>query len=252
MPKLTVALASLALALSAHTAGAQTKFEPDLSWPKPLPDNWVLGGLGGLCVDAQDHVLILNRQDILPGELNAGKLAPPMIEFDSAGNLVHSWGDPKLIDSRLHSCHYDKDGNVWIASAPSGMVQKYSHDGSKLLLTIGKKGVYDTADGTEKGKPLNSPAAAFHMPSSIFVDRGNGDVYIADGENDTSNSKIAVFDASGKFVRQWLPQGHKSVHCMTVANDGTVYVCNRRNGKIGVFDKMGMMQRSFDVPSTPV
>ena len=64
MRKLTVALASLALALSAHTAGAQTKFEPDLSWPKPLPDNWVLGGLGGLCVDAQDHVLILNRQDI--------------------------------------------------------------------------------------------------------------------------------------------------------------------------------------------
>ena len=63
-----------------------------------------------------------------------------------------------------------------------------------------------------------------------------GQIYIADGESDTSNSKIAVFDASGKFVRQWIPQGYKSVHCMTMANDGTVYVCNRRNGMIGVFD----------------
>jgi DNA-binding beta-propeller fold protein YncE len=90
------------------------------------------------------------------------------------------------------------------------------------------------------------------MPSSIAVDRGNGDVYIADGESDTSNSKIAVFDASGKFVRQWIPEGYKSVHCMTMANDGTVYVCNRRSGKIGAFDKMGKLQKTFDVPSTPV
>src|SRR5258708_10795920 len=132
------------------------------------------------------------------------------------------------------------------------MVQKYSHDGRKLLLQIGKKGVYDTADGTEKGKPLNSPTAAFHMPSSIFVDRGNGDVYIADGESDTSNSKIAVFDSSGKFVRQWIPEGYKSVNCITMTNDGTVYVFNRRNGKLGVFAKMCKLQLSFDVPSYTV
>ena len=54
------------------------------------------------------------------------------------------------------------------------------------------------------------------------------------------------------FVRQWIPEGYKSVHCMTMANDGTVYVCNRRNGKVGAFDKMGKLQRTFDVPSTPV
>src|SRR5579872_4894327 len=175
--RIGVAVIAAAAILATAPASAQTsapKFEPDLSWPKPLPDRWVLGGLGGVCVDAQDHVLILNRQDILNGELNAGKLAPAIIEFDPDGNVVNAWGDLKLLDPRLHSCHFDADGNVWIACAPSGMVQKYSHDGSKLLLTIGKKGVYDTDDGTEKGKPRNSPTAAFHMPSSIFVDRGNG------------------------------------------------------------------------------
>jgi hypothetical protein len=54
-------------------AQAQTRaprYEADVSWPKPLPDRWVLGGLGGVCVDAQDHVLILNRQDVVDGDLN--------------------------------------------------------------------------------------------------------------------------------------------------------------------------------------
>src|SRR5436189_1321714 len=50
------------------------RYEADLTWPKPLPDRWVLGGLGGVCVDAQDHVFILNRQDVLEGDLNAGRV----------------------------------------------------------------------------------------------------------------------------------------------------------------------------------
>src|SRR5215212_4949112 len=83
----------------AQTASqAQTrapKYEVDGAWPKPLPDRWVLGGLGGLCVDNRDHVLILNRQDVLDTDLNAGYLAPAIIEFDPAGNVVNSWGDLK-------------------------------------------------------------------------------------------------------------------------------------------------------------
>ena len=84
--------------------------KPTSSWPKPLPNRWVLGGLGGVCVDAQDHVLILNRQDMVDGDLNGATLAPSIIEFDPAGNVVNSWGDPKLLDPRLHSCHFDKEG----------------------------------------------------------------------------------------------------------------------------------------------
>jgi hypothetical protein len=228
------------------------QYEFDSSWPKPLPDRWVIGGLGGLCVDAQDHVFILNRQDVLEGDLNAGHLAPPVIELDPSGNVANSWGDPKLLDPRLHSCHVDKDNNFWIGSAPSGMVQKYTHDGSKLLLQIGKKGVFDSSDGTEKGKPLNSNAAQFFMPSSIFVDPPNGDVYVSDGEGRGGNRRVAVMDHNGKFLRQWLPEGMQTVHCMSIANDGLVYVCNRDGSRIQVYDKMGMFIKNIETPWTPV
>jgi len=244
-----------AVALTASAAGAQkgaVRYEADFSWPKPLPNQWVLGGLGGVCVDAQDHVLILNRQDVNDGDLNGARLAPPLIEFDSAGNVVHAWGDLTVLDPRLHSCHFDPDGNVWIASSPSGMVQKYTHDGGKLLLQLGKKGVFDSSDGTAKGKPLNSNAAAFYMPSSIFVDRQTNDVYVSDGEGAGGNRRIAVMDRNGTFLRQWQPADMDVVHCMTIGRDGLVYVCNRNGSKIQVYDKMGSLKRTIDVPWTPV
>jgi hypothetical protein len=252
--------ACAALAMAAQVVGASRSwaqngvphYEVDASWPKPLPDRWVLGGLGGVCVDAQDHVVILNRQDILEGELDAGRVAPAIIEFDPAGNVVHSWSNPDLLDPRLHSCHFDKDNNFWVASAPSGVVQKFTHDGSKLLLRIGKKGVLDSSDGTIKGTPLNSAFAQFHMPSSIFVDRDDGDVYVSDGEGRNSNRRIAVMDHDGRFLRQWKPEGMATVHCMTIGHDGLVYVCNRDNARIQVYDKEGNLKRTIELPWTPV
>jgi sugar lactone lactonase YvrE len=247
---LTIAAAVFCPATSQAQGGAP-KYEVDRSWPKSLPDRWVIGGLGGVCVDAQDHVLLLNRQDVLEGDLNAGRLAPLLIELDPAGTVVNSWGDPNLLETRLHSCHFDKDGNVWIGSSPSGMVQKYSHNGSKLLLQIGKKGVFDSSDGTAKGKPLNSNAARFFMPSSIFVDPQDGDVYVSDGEGADGNRRVAVMDRNGNFLRQWQPEGMQTVHCMTIANDGIVYVCNRQESRIQVYDKMGRFIKNIEVPWTP-
>jgi sugar lactone lactonase YvrE len=258
------ALSALAAQALVSSARAQAPhYEVDANWPKPLPDRWVLGGLGGVCVDAQDHVLILNRQDVLEGELNAGRLAPPLIELDPAGKMVNSWGDPNLLEApikgprpgsfmtRLHSCRFDKDNNVWVASSPSGMIQKYTHDGSKLLLQIGQRSVYDSSDGTVSGKPLNSSTAHLFMPSSIFVDEQNGDVYVSDGEGRGGNRRVAVFDAKGNFLRQWQPEGMETVHCMTIANDGTVYVCNRFGSRIQLYDKMGNFKKNIELPWKP-
>jgi DNA-binding beta-propeller fold protein YncE len=264
-PRQRIDLAALALALaiclsaswhlsasSSVAAGAVPGYHVDVNWPKTLPDQWVIGGLGGVCVDHDDHVFILNRQDVLPGDLNAGHLAPPIIELDSRGAVLNSWGDSSQLDPRLHSCTFDPSGNIWIGSAPSGMIQKYSHDGKRLLQQIGKKGVVDSSDGTPKGKPLNSSAPIFFMPSGISVDRTNGDIYVSDGESRNGNQRVAVFNAAGEFLRQWHPEGMQTVHCMELANDGTVYVCNREGSRIQLYDRNGGSLRNIELLWKPV
>ncbi|MGC4080626.1 MAG: SBBP repeat-containing protein [Vicinamibacterales bacterium] len=209
------------------------------------------GGLGGLCVDNDDHVLILNRQDVLDADLNGGHLAPPIIELDGDGNVLRAWGDSTLLDPRLHSCFFDKDNNVWIAAAPSGMIQKYSHDGRTLLMQLGTKGMLDSSDGTASGRPLNSPAAKFFMVSSIYEDPTNGEVYVADGESRRSNHRVAVFDRRGTFLRQWNPEGMDTVHCLSVSHDRLVYVCNREHARLQVYDTTGTLLKQIAIPWTP-
>ena len=250
--------AALAIALGAFSpstvlAQSVPRYEVDAAWPKPLPNQWVLGGLVGLCIDSQDHVLVLHRpEELIVGGRNAGVPAPHMIEFDPEGNVVNSWGDLDLLDPRLHSCHFDGDDNVWIARAPSGMVQKYSHDGSRLLMQIGEKGVLDSSDGTSEGTPLNSSAAQFLSPSGIRVDRATGNIFVSDGEQPGSNRRIAVMDASGAFLRQWVIDDMESVHCVHLSNDGMVYVCHRRGSEIRVYDKTGSFQHRIEIPWMPV
>ena len=249
-------------ALPVQAEPAVPKYEADPFWAK-LPENWVVGPLGGACVDAQDHVLVLHRQEGLTeatvtarDRFDGGETrikAPPVMEFDANGNLINSWGDTTVLGSYLHDCQVDKDNNVWIAAARSGFVQKYSHDG-RLLLQIGKSGVFDSSDGTAKGKPLNSSAAQFFGPSAVDVDPQNGDVYVADGHGG-GNYRIAVLDRNGTFLRQWRlhhSEAEKNIeelpHCMRLSNDGLVYACDRMANRLQVFDKMGTFKRNIDIP----
>ena len=231
------------------------RFEVDPAWPKPLPNLWVTGGIGGVCIDLRDHVFILNRRDLTDNDLDAGHQAPVVIEFDPEGNVVNSFGDPDMTPNNPHGCTVDPENNVWMTGTGDGIVQKYSHDGSKLLLQIGKRGVVDSSDGTAKGKALNSSRSAFFKPAGIAIDPKNDDVYVADGETPGGNHRIAVFDRTGQFLRQW--DLHRSeadgeafapvLHCVTLDSNGLVYVCDRRGHRIQVFDKMGNFQKYIPV-----
>src|SRR6188508_3470500 len=100
--------------------------EVDPFWPKPLPNHWVLGSTIGLSVDAQDHVWIIHRPGTVEDNFKAAdatppigvccKVAPPVLEFDAAGNLVSSWGGPgqgyEWPESN-HGITVDHKGNVW-------------------------------------------------------------------------------------------------------------------------------------------
>ena len=240
-------------------------FVVDPSWPKPLPKNWALGQVGGVCVDSQDHIFIVNRRTLTDKELLIAAPAPPIIEFDLAGNVINSFGDPDIVPASIHGCTTDREGNVYVAGNHDGIIQKYSPDG-KLILQIGTRGKVDTSSGTLtvqagggglEGRALNSGHDRFFLPASIAVDPTDGDIYVADGYG---NSRIVVFDKSGRFLRQWGRQGTKAeveagmggvfmqvVHCVTIGKDGLVYVCDRQGDRIEVFDKLGNFKRNIPV-----
>ena len=248
----------LAAPLQAVAQGVP-EFELDPLWPQlPLGDNWLTGGLGGMCIDSRDHIYLLNRQNVVEDDLDGARLAPPVIELDPDGAVVRGWGDPDLIGGRLHDCHVDTDGNIWLVAAATGYIQKYSGDGSELLMQIGETGVYDSSDGTRRGTPLNSDRAQFFLPAAIDVDPINGDIYLADGELPGGNTRIAVLDKNGMFLRQWRLNravGEEAIelpHCLRLSNDGLVYVCDRRADRIQVFDKQGNLVQAIDTTFTPM
>lgn len=230
------------------------KFEVDPWFPGPLPAGWVTGQLSTVCVDAQDHIIVTNRQDLSAEVLETSHNAPAVIMFDLAGRVVESWGMPETVPGTIHSCAADNDDRIWLTGNGDGIVQKWSRDG-KLLLQIGERGVFDSSDGTSKGKPLNGGKTQFFNPAGITIDPTNGDVYIADGYG---NRRVVVLDKEGKFLRQWGRQGTTEeirdgeggvfaqvVHGVAISAAGLVYVCDRQGDRVQVFDKEGHFKRNI-------
>ena len=169
-----VCLLATAAAVATVTAAAAAqdapRYELDRDWPQlPLGDQWITGGLGGMCVDSRDHVWVLNRQNIVAADLDGARPAPLVIEFDPAGKVVGSWGDPERIGDRLHDCHVDRDGHVWIVAAGTGVLQQYSAAG-ELLQQIGEAGKYDSSDGTREGVRSTPIGRKFFFPASVDID----------------------------------------------------------------------------------
>jgi hypothetical protein len=232
------------------------RFVVDPSWPKPLPHRWVTGEVAGTCVDSQDRVFTVNRRNLDALETSFGwPAAPPVVAFDAEGNVVHAWGDPAVLPNGIHGCFIDHEDNVWIAGNGDGIVQKYSQDGT-LLLQIGTRGLCDGPEVPSRpvnptcGSPgFNSSTTLLNQPADVAVDPANGDVYIADGYG---NHRVAVFDRNGGFLRQWgspgtgpgqfAPGGGGHPHCVVFDKHGVLYVCDRANDRIQVFDKIGNLQ----------
>jgi DNA-binding beta-propeller fold protein YncE len=253
------------------------KFEVDPYWPKPLPNHWVLGQTIGVSVDAQDHVWIIHRPNTLePGEVHAGATpqisrccasAPPVLEFDPAGNLVNAWGGPgKGYDwpDSNHGITVDYKGNVWIGSNGAGLEDSVKgfdvHD--SFLLKFTKSGQFLMQIGKPKQSKGSNDPADLRLPAKTFVDPKRNELYVADGYG---NHRVIVFDAdTGAYKRHWGAYGNKPddtnlgpyqsnqvpakqfrnpVHCAMLSHDDLLYVCDRGNDRIQVFKPDGTFVR---------
>lgn len=268
-----IALALIAIAVSPSTAAEQAvpKFQPEPFWPKPLPDNWILGQVAGIAVDRQDNIWIIHRPATLlddekgaeksPPETICCKAAPPVLKFDPEGNLLASWGPvPDHWVKNEHGILIDRDGNVWLGGNNDGdQILKFTPDG-KFLQQVGKD---DGTKGSLSQTRLGRPA---HM----MTDEAANEIYVADGYG---NHRVIVFDLkTGAFKRMWGAYGKppsdekmppyrpdaapsaqfgNPVHCVRIANDGLLYVCDRANDRIQVFHKDGTFVKEFRVtPAT--
>jgi DNA-binding beta-propeller fold protein YncE len=252
---------SLVLLLSvwAVSAHAQPRFVIDPTWPQPLPERWIFGELGGVCVDSHDHIAVVDRRNITREEMQTNTPGPTFVMFDRAGKVVNSWGDPKVVPTDVHGCTFDAQDNLWVAGNEDAIVQGYSHDG-KLLLQIGTKDLYDSSDGTQKGQFTNQSRDRLFTPAQALVHPQTGEIFIADGYG---NKRVVVFDRQGKYLRQWgrqvtpaersaPPPGafYDTVHCIEVSNKGLLYVCDRQGSRVQVFDTTGKHVRDIHVART--
>jgi hypothetical protein len=171
---LEVASALLRQRVAVEAAEAQAPmFEVDPMWPKPLPNHWVMGWTVGVAVDAQDHIWIVHQASKLePPELYGANDAssccfdaPPVLEFNQAGDLIGHWGGPGAGYDwpDPHGVNVDYKGNVWIAGngARDGQVLKFTQAG-KLLLQIGHPG---QSKGSNDVENLNKPARTIKCTS---------------------------------------------------------------------------------------
>ena len=263
-----------ASAVLPHAANAQAKpetiprFEPQPFWPKPLPENWILGQVSGIAVDKNDHIWIVHRPASLlddekgaqkdPPQTKCCKAAPAVLKFDPDGNLLASWGPASgNWVKNEHGIHVDATGNVWVGGNDEGdQILQFSPDG-KFIQQVGKD------DGT-KG---SSSTTRLGRPAHMVTDDAANEIYVADGYG---NRRIIVFDCkTGAYKRHWgaggtktphddklpaysptaasSPSFHNPVHCVRLSNDGLVYVCDRTNDRIQVFRKDGSYVKEFKV-----
>ncbi|BBX74692.1 6-bladed beta-propeller [Mycobacterium shinjukuense] len=175
----------------------------------------------------------------------AGSTLDPILKFDTNGKLLGSFGAGMIVFP--HAIHVDRDGNVWVADGlgyggKGQQVLKFSPAG-QLLLALGKAG---TPGGGED--EFNSPSAVVTAP--------NGDIFVADGHGGNTNARIVKFDKTGKFIKQW---GHKgsgpgefdTPHTIAMDSAGRLFVGDRNNNRIQIFDQDGQFLNVWTQFSRP-
>lgn len=248
-------------AATASAGEAIPEFTVDPTWPREMPDLWILGAVTAVFVDAGDHVWVTHLPETLTEEETAAVLDPPIgtccapapsvIEFDADGQVVQGWGWPTQDVSEYprnpHGLFVDHNGFVWVGTYRHHRVMKFTREGT-LVMTIGE---YDRTGGSNDTVLLGGPAG-------IWVDSTTNEVFVADGY---ANRRVIVFDGdTGAYRRHWgaygetpdddydfgdrdpdgpPPRQFSTVHGLVGSADGLIYVADRRGNRIQVFRQDG-------------
>ena len=204
-------------------------------WPQ-LPEGFVLGNPTGIGIDTNQNIFVFHRARRkwpLIGSMPDSKIAiPTILMLDrQSGKIINSWGDNLFI--MPHGLTVDKNNNVWVTDVGLNQIFKFNHNGS-LLMKLGEPGI-----------PGND-STHFNRPTDIAV-ANDGSFYVSDGYG---NSRIIKFSPTGKYLFEWGKKGNKEgefniPHGIDLDEKGNVYVADRENHRIQVFDSSGRFLKQW-------
>jgi DNA-binding beta-propeller fold protein YncE len=186
-----------------------------------MPAGWKFGRVSAVATNGSGEVYVFQR----------GKKADPVVVFDAKGRYVRSWG--RGLFGNEHAIRVDRDGNVWVTDNGDHQVIKFNPKGERLL-TLGVKGKAGEDSGT-----FNKPTDLAWAPDGSF--------YVSDGYG---NSRVVKFTKDGKYVSAWGSKGSGQgqfnlPHSVAVDAKGQVYVADRENNRIQIFDGNGKFLKQW-------
>jgi sugar lactone lactonase YvrE len=210
-------------------------------WAK-MPEGRTWGSTSAVDIDPHGNIWVAERC----GQNScAGRSEPPILKFDPSGKLLTSFGANTLLFP--HGIFADKDGNVWVTDGHGGegkghQVLKFSPDG-KLLMALGKPGIAGDGEDT------------FNQPSDVVVAPG-GEIFVADGHDENSNARIVKFSKDGTFIKTWGKRGSApgefdTPHGLAFDSRGRLFVADRGNNRIQIFDQEGKFLEEWKQFSRP-
>jgi len=223
-------LAAAGLALYGLTAqAADTHYRVVENWAQFPPGITKWEAATGVDVDRHDNVYVLQRNETMP-----------IMVFDRNGKFLRSWGQNMF--KTTHFLRVDRSGNVWVTDRGDMQAFEFSPQG-KLLMTLGRKGVTGGNDSKD----------AFNGMADVAIE-ANGDILIADGEG--PNTRVARFTSRGKFVQWWGGKGtgpgqFNVPHSIALDSSGRIYVADRSNNRIQIFDPAGRFLTQWTNFGTP-
>lgn len=254
---LIVGLTLVAMVMLAQEKGGAEVFgpyEPVENWPQPIHnDGWTWGSVPAVWAESPDRVLVFQRgelpvmkpptatdikgrylgliQNVMEQSRQKPRWEHILMVFDRNGKLLESWEQHNNLFVSAHRIQispYDSEHHVWLIDHSGHQIYKFTHDGSKVVMHLGEKGV----PGNDKTH-FNQPSDMAFMP--------NGDFYVTDGYR---NTRVVKFSKDGKYLLEWGkpgtgPSEFNTVHGIVIDSKHRLYVGDRENARIQIFDENG-------------
>jgi DNA-binding beta-propeller fold protein YncE len=219
-----------------------------------LPSDLYFGEVPGVAVNSKRHIFVFSRGNSTGPAYGAS--AAQLLEFDANGKFLREIGHNLYAWSFAHTVKVDPDDNIWVTDKGSDMVIKFNPEGRVVMVFGRKQEASDEGTGPLKhpNPPLPPEDGMFRQVTDVAWDK-SGNSYISDGY---INSRVAKVDKDGNWLKSWGEPGSgpgqfDTPHTLAVDAGGSVYVADRGNRRIQVFDGEGkfLRQITIDVPVDP-